>query len=146
MKSIKKTKQKAVAFDATLTLNSPFAAAQIISSLGVDSLTGDYHLDGKILNINGVSQVQANAALKGVNKQAVIAAESKAAFDTRNAKTIADIDALERSIDTPRIRREYAEGARKTLAGLTPTKNETWTLKKVQTVDAQIVALRAKLK
>jgi len=63
-----------------------------------------------------------------------------------NKPVLDQIIALEASIDKPRMRREYAEGMRKTIAGVSPTAAEAWTIKKVQDVDNQIGVLRAKLK
>jgi len=89
---------------------------------------------------NGTAWVEAGDPL--VVKQL----KDTVAYNTRNSKVLEQIATLEASIDKPRMRREYAEGMRKTIAGTSPTAAEKWTIKKVQDVDNQIGVLRAKLK
>ena len=63
-----------------------------------------------------------------------------------NQTIMAEINKLESSIDTPRIRREYAEGVRKQVQGISPTSDELWSVNKVQAVDNEIGVLRSQLK
>ena len=122
-----------------MLLKYPEHASHTLAALGIDSLTSNYIFDGADLSIPDITDTQIEQAEAGLDITALNIA-------VHNEGITSQISALEESIDTPRIRREYAEGVRKQVQGVSPTPDELWSVNKVQSVDNEIGVMRSQLK